>query len=86
MKSSNGTDPPPFKKNPFKEIFVYPYFRQNNVPQNVCILVILPHFSWKMSKPKKKSSSKQFEFGRPPPSLEKVQTQAEKFLKKFGFG
>ena len=59
----NGLDPPPVFLESFKELFFKPYFRQTKVPQNVWILVILPHFSWKMSKPKKKkSSSKCLEF------------------------
>ena len=52
----------------FKELFLKPYFRRTKVPQNVWILVILPHFSWKMSKPKEKKFLKCLEFDSPPPS------------------
>ena len=88
--------------------FFKPYFTKTKVPNFFLILVTLPHFSLKLSKPKKKSSSTCLEVGHPPisrkipnssrkvpqnvsnlvtppPSLVKVQTQAEKFLNKFGY-
>ena len=77
-KSSKGLDPPPpfpVLLESFEELFLKPYVRKTKV-QHFWILVILPHLSWKLSKPMEKSSSKCLELG-PPPSQEKVQTQVE---------
>ena len=61
--------PPWYFCNPLRNFFLF-YLRQTKVPPNAWILVILPHFPWTMSKPKKKRSSKYLYFGHPPPSLE----------------
>ena len=78
-------DSPVFLES-FEELFLKPYFRRTKVPQNVWILVILPHFSWKTSKPMEKKVPQNVWNLVTPPSLEKFQPQAKKFLKKFGFG
>ena len=46
--------------------FFKPYFTKTKVPNFFLILVTLPHFSLKLSKPKKKSSSTCLEVGHPP--------------------
>ena len=51
----------------FKELFLKPYFRRTKVPQNIWILVILPHFSWKTSESMEKKFLKMFGIWSPPP-------------------
>ena len=51
--------PPLYFWNPLGT-FLKPYIRRTKVPQTVWILVILPHLTWKISKPMEKIPAEKF--------------------------
>ena len=64
--------------------FLKPYFIWTKVPQSFWILVILPYFPWKMSKPKQKKYLIIFGIRQPPPSLpEKFPNSSKKVPQHF---